>query len=104
MRPEIRKLAIPRFQQLTNFFGMDSLFPAVYLPLNALLLLQILYARYKGKERTQVLNSFLYPEVYIPPQVYKLFPYVAVPLSHIPPNSLQRNGTQVQNRSYTFLS
>lgn len=39
---------------------MDSLLPAAYLPLNALLLFQILYARYKGKKRMQVLNAFLH--------------------------------------------
>lgn len=39
---------------------MDSLLPAAYLTLNSLLLFQILYARYKGKKRTQVLNTFLH--------------------------------------------
>lgn len=60
MAQEIRKLVIPGFKQLTNFFRMDFLFPAVYLPFNALLLFQILDARHKGKERTQVLNSLLH--------------------------------------------
>ena len=58
MAQEIRKLVIPGFKQLTNFFRTDSLLPAVYLLFNALFML--LDARHKGKERTQVLNSLLH--------------------------------------------
>lgn len=54
MAQEIRKLVIPGFKQLTNFFRTDSLLPAVYLLFNALFMFQILDARHKGKERTQV--------------------------------------------------
>lgn len=60
MTQKVRELAIPRVKQLINFFRMNSLFPTFYLPLNASLLFQILYARYKWKERTQIVNSFLH--------------------------------------------
>src|SRR5699024_6105453 len=49
-------------------------------------------------------SNNLYLRMCIPPPVCKLFPYVAVSLSHIPPNSLQNDGTQAQNISYAFPS
>ena len=74
---------LPSYRHLPNKGTVAADPEALQTHIRALYLILSLLYRKSGSSPNTLGSNHLYPEVYIAPQVCKLFPYAAVPLSHI---------------------